>query len=183
MRQFNVKRLVLAAMFLAIAFVLPFLTGQTKLAGKALLPMHIPVLMCGMMCGWSYGLVVGFLAPILRSLMLGMPPLFPLALVMAFELAAYGAFAGLFLSFLRKGVLSLYIALIGSMLAGRVVYGIVGFIFYRLAGADFTWAYFVAEAFVGAVVGIIIQVLVVPPLVFLLGSIPGIPAPVWRAKA
>lgn len=40
-------RLVLAAMFLALALVLPFITGQLPQIGNALCPMHFPVLLCG----------------------------------------------------------------------------------------------------------------------------------------
>ncbi|MBE6629112.1 MAG: ECF transporter S component, partial [Ruminococcaceae bacterium] len=73
-------KMVLAALFLAMAYVLPFLTGQIPEIGAMLCPMHIPVLLCGFLCGWPWGLAVGFVAPLLRSLTLGMPPLFPTAL-------------------------------------------------------------------------------------------------------
>ena len=101
---------------LALCMVLPFLTGQIPQIGKALSPMHIPVLICGLVCGWPYGLVVGLIAPILRSLTFGMPPLFPTASAMAFELAAYGVFSGLLWKCLPKKVWALYAALIGAML-------------------------------------------------------------------
>ena len=48
---------------LALALVLPFLTGQIPTVGAALSPMHIPVLLCGLICGWKYGLMVGFVLP------------------------------------------------------------------------------------------------------------------------
>ena len=56
----NIKNLTLAAMFLAIGLVLPFLTGQIPRIGNMLLPMHIPVFLCGLICGWQYGGAVGF---------------------------------------------------------------------------------------------------------------------------
>ena len=90
----DIKKLTLSAMFLALAFVMPFLTGQIPQIGSMLCPMHIPVLLCGFFCGAPWGLVVGFVAPILRSFILGMPPLFPTAFCMAFELATYGFIAG-----------------------------------------------------------------------------------------
>ena len=77
-------------MFLALAYVMPFLTGQIPQVGSMLCPMHIPVLLCGFFCGAPWGLAVGFVAPLLRSFTLGMPPMFPTAFCMAFELAAYG---------------------------------------------------------------------------------------------
>ncbi len=95
MKNPSTKKLVLAALFLALAYLLPFLTGRIPEIGSMLLPMHLPVLICGFVCGWPYGLAVGFVAPLLRSFTLGMPPFFPTAVAMAFELAAYGAITGI----------------------------------------------------------------------------------------
>ena len=47
----DTRKLTLSAMFMAIAFVLPFLTGQIPQIGSMLCPMHIPVLLCGFFCG------------------------------------------------------------------------------------------------------------------------------------
>ena len=85
------KNLVLSALFLAIGFVLPFFTGQIPTIGKMLLPMHIPVLLCGLICGWQWGLGVGFVLPLVRSLLFSMPVMYPTALAMAVEMAVYGA--------------------------------------------------------------------------------------------
>ena len=102
----NLMKTVFSAVFLALAFVMPFLTGQIPEIGSMLCPMHIPVLLCGFICGWPWGIAVGLLAPLMRPLTLGMPPLFPTALCMAFELAAYGAVAGLMHKYLpRKKIL------------------------------------------------------------------------------
>ena len=90
----QVRRLTYAALCLALAIVLPFLTGQIPEIGSALCPMHIPVLLCGFLCGWPWGLAVGFVAPLLRSVLFGMPPMFPGAVAMAFELAVYGGVSG-----------------------------------------------------------------------------------------
>ena len=76
-RKQKLVTLVLAAMFLAIGIVLPFFTGQIPQIGSMLLPMHIPVLLCGLICGWRYGALVGFVLPLVRSLWLGMPPFSP----------------------------------------------------------------------------------------------------------
>ena len=98
----NVRTMILAAMFLALAYVLPFFTGQIPQVGAMLCPMHIPVLLCGFICGGPWGIAVGFIAPLLRSLTLGMPPMFPTAVCMAFELAAYGAVSGFLYKMLPK---------------------------------------------------------------------------------
>src|SRR5690554_7360836 len=96
----NVKKLVLTGLFIALGFVLPFLTLQNPTLGNILLLMHIPILLCGFICGWQYGLAAGLVLPVFRSFTLGMPPMFPVAVVMSFELAAYGLFTGLLYKYL-----------------------------------------------------------------------------------
>lgn len=166
--KFSVKKLVLSALFLALAYVLPYLTGNVLLGGM-LLPMHIPVLLCGFVCGWPWGLAVGFAAPLLRSLLIGMPPMMPTALAMAFELAAYGLFAGALYSVLQKNAVNLYVSLILAMLLGRVVWGVATYALYALflTGA-FTLPMFFAGAFANAWPGILVQVVLVPLLVLTL---------------
>ncbi len=88
------RNVVLAALFLALAFVLPMVTGHLPQVGNMLCPMHFPILLCGFVLGGPWGLAVGFAAPLLRSVLFGMPPMFPIAISMAFELAAYGAVSG-----------------------------------------------------------------------------------------
>ena len=69
----QIRKLTYSALYLAIALVLPFLTGQIPEIGSMLCPMHIPALLCGFVCGWPWGLAVGFVSPLLRSLLFGMP--------------------------------------------------------------------------------------------------------------
>ena len=85
--KFSVKNLVLGALFLALALVLPFFTGHIPQIGAMLCPMHLPILLAGFVCGGPVGAVVGFIAPLLRSALSGMPTMFPAAVAMAFELA------------------------------------------------------------------------------------------------
>ena len=132
MKKNQILRLALSALFLAIGFVLPFLTGQIQQVGNMLLPMHLPVLVCGFVCGWPWGLAVGFVLPLLRSLFFGMPPMVPTALAMAFELAAYGAFAGALYAKLPRRPVSVYAALLAAMLLGRVVWGLASWAIYAL---------------------------------------------------
>lgn len=158
----KINKLIWSGACLALCFLLPFLTGQIPSVGNAISPMHIPVLLCGFICGWPYGLVVGFIAPLLRSVTLGMPPLFPIATAMAFELAAYGAFSGLLYQLLPKKTTHIYISLIGAMLLGRVVWGLAAAVFYNLAGNNFTFAAFLAGAFIDAVPALIIHIALIP---------------------
>jgi len=165
MKKSTTKDLVLAALFLAIGLLLPFLTGQIPQVGSMLLPMHIPVLICGLVIGWKYGLVVGFILPLLRNLLFGMPPLFPTGISMAFELAAYGVICGVLYSrFKKQDVKALYISLIGAMLGGRVVWGIVQAVLLGFSGSSLTISVFMASAFINAIPGIILQLVLIPLL-------------------
>ena len=160
----DIRNLVLAAMFVALGLVLPFLTGQVPQIGNMLLPMHLPVLLCGLICGWQYGGVVGFVLPLMRSAMFGMPP-FLTAVAMAFELAAYGAIAGFLYQRSRwQCLLSLYRALLIAMVGGRVVWGVVRVALTGVAGEAFTWELFMAGAFFNAVPGIVLQLVFIPAL-------------------
>ena len=161
----TVKNLTLSAMFLALCMILPFITGGVPRIGNAISPMHIPVLICGFVCGWQYGAAVGFIAPLMRSLLFSMPPMYPIAVSMAFELAAYGLLCGLLYKAFPKKNVYIYPALIISMLGGRAVWGIARFIMEGLGGSEFSMAMFVAGAFTQAVPAIICHILLVPPVV------------------
>lgn len=170
MKQKKILRMVLAAFFLALAYVMPFLTGQIPQIGSKLCPMHIPVLLCGFFCGWPWGLAVGAIAPLLRSLILGMPPLFPTAFCMAFELAAYGAVAGLLHSKLPRKKPYIYVSLLAAMVVGRLVWGAVMFICLGVTGGSFTFTAFLAGAITNAIPGIVVQIVLIPILVMALDN-------------
>ncbi|MDE7202561.1 MAG: ECF transporter S component [Lachnospiraceae bacterium] len=159
----QIKNLTLSAMFTAIGIVLPFFTGQIPQIGSMLLPMHIPVFLCGLICGWQYGAAVGFILPLMRSMLFTMPPLFPNATAMAFELLTYGLVAGLLYSRSRwQCVIALYRSIIVAMVAGRIVWGVVEIILLGINGSVFTWKAFMAGAFLNAVPGIIVQLILIP---------------------
>lgn len=156
-------KLVLSALFLALCLVLPILTGGIPAIGNMLLPMHIPVLLCGLICGWQYGLVVGFVAPLLRSVLFGMPPMYPVAIAMAFELAAYGLIIGLVYAAVQKrGVAALYISLLTAMVGGRLVWGLAEVVLLGMAGNAFTMQAFLSGALLSAVPGILLQLVLIP---------------------
>ena len=140
----RVLRLTYSALYLAIALVLPFLTG---------------------VCGWPWGLAVGFIAPLLRSALFGMPTMFPAAVAMAFELAAYGAVAGLLYRVLPKRTGCIYVALIAAMVAGRLVWGAARYLLAGLEHSAFTPALFLAGAVTTALPGILLHIVLIPVLV------------------
>lgn len=171
MMKQRMKDMTLSAMFLALGLVLPFVTGQIPQVGSMLLPMHIPVLLCGLICGWQYGGIVGFILPLLRFALFGMPPVFPTGVAMAFELAAYGILSGYLFSHARwQCVVSLYRCLIAAMLGGRVVWGIVQIVLSGVSGNAFTWQIFMAGAFLNAIPGIIVQLILIPTIMVALNK-------------
>lgn len=161
----NTKKLTLAAFFMALGLVLPFFTGQIPEIGNMLLPMHIPVMLCGFLCGWDYGLTVGFIVPIFRSVLFGRPYMMPTAVAMAFELAAYGAVAGALYQKLKRTKYGSFISLIGAMVAGRATWGVVSIALFKMVGSVFTWEVFAAGAFLEAIPGIIVQLIIIPTIV------------------
>ena len=169
MRNDFVKKLVTAGLMLALCMVLPFLTGQVPQVGSMLLPMHLPVLLCGYLCGAPWAAAVGAVAPLLRFVLFGMPPIFPTGVSMAFELAAYGLVVGLVWPRVRSnGVRGVYMALLPAMVAGRLVWGAVQFVLLGLGGTGFTLQMFLAGAVLNAVPGIVLQLVLVPLLVSVL---------------
>lgn len=169
-KQTKLIKLTLAALFLALSYVMPFLTGQIPEIGAMLCPLHIPVILCGYICGPVWGLTVGFCAPLFRSLTLGMPPLFPTAVCMAFELATYGVIAGLMHKKLPRKKIYIYISLLTSMIIGRIVWGTAMFICVGIKGGGFTFSAFLSGAFIDAIPGIILQIILIPLLVMVLDT-------------
>ncbi len=161
------RHLVYAAVCLALCMLLPFLTGQIPQIGSALSPMHIPVLLAGFLCGPWWAMAVGFVAPMLRHVWLGMPPLIT-AIAMSFELAAYGLFSGLLYRLLPKKTVNIYVSLIGAMILGRIVWGIAMVVISGVSGSAFTWSAFIAGALLNAIPGIILHIVLIPILVMAL---------------
>ena len=168
MKKTNVKTLVLAALFLALGLVLPFLTGQIPEIGSMLCPMHIPVLLCGFFCSWPWGLAVGLITPVLRSLLFGMPPMFPVAICMSLELATYGLVSGALYGKLPRNKTSVYVSLLTAMVAGRLVWGVARFLCAGLDVTAFGLSAFWAGAVTTAIPGIIVQIILIPVLVLAL---------------
>jgi len=164
----NLQKLIVSGICLALCLVLPFLTGNIPVIGNAISPMHIPVLLCGFLCGPFYAATVGFIAPLLRFVMFGMPPIFPTGISMCFELAAYGLVSGLLYKKLPKKPVYVFVSLISAMVIGRIVWGILRSLLSGTSGAAFTWEMFFAGAFFNAIPGIIIQIILIPVLVLAL---------------
>ena len=159
------RDLVLAALFLALAFVLPMITGHVPQIGNTLCPMHFPVLLAGFVLGGPWGLALGFAAPLLRSVLFGMPPMYPIAIAMAFELATYGVVAGFMYRKVQHTLPMIYATLVTSMVAGRLVWGAVRFVLAGLSGSIFPFSAFLSGAVLTAVPGIVAQLILIPLIV------------------
>ncbi|MCL2564788.1 MAG: ECF transporter S component [Defluviitaleaceae bacterium] len=168
------KNLTLSAMFIALAIILPYIAMQNPVIAQTMLPMHFPILLCGLICGHRYGLIVGFISPLMRGFMFGMPPLFPMGTAMAFELATYGFVAALVYYGLRRSassLVSVYAALIAAMIAGRIVFVAAWILFVGVIRGDegFSWLAYATTFFTVDVVrglpGIAAQLILIPVLV------------------
>ena len=163
MKLSPIKRLTLSALCIALCVVLPMAFHVIPNAGSVMLPMHIPVLLCGLVCGWQYGLLCGLLGPLVSSVLTGMPPAAVLPGMMV-ECGMYGCVGGLMMERIRTGSLyaDLYISLPVAMLAGRILSGIAKALILA-PGTSFTaWA---TASFVTALPGISIQLILIPSLI------------------
>ena len=162
-----VKKSIITAVCIALCVVLPQAFHAVPNAGAIYLPMHIPVLLCGLICGWSYGLLCGLAGPALSTLLTGMPPaaVIPGMLV---ECGVYGLAAGLLMQLVRTKHLyaDLYISLAAAMLLGRVVSGIAKALIF--SAGSYSMVSWVAGSFVTALPGIVIQLALLPSIVYAL---------------
>ncbi len=163
----NTLRIVWAAVCLALALVLPFLTGNIPAIGSKLCPMHLPVLLCGFLCGPVWGMVVGFVAPLLRSVLFQMPPFHNAAVPMAFELLAYGGVAGLCYKLLPGKKLFLWVDLLIAMICGRIVGVIAKIILFTALGmgGKLTAAALFASYVTDTIPGMITHIVLIPLIV------------------
>ncbi len=161
------RLMVFTGLCIAMGIILPFAFHSVPNGGPIFLPMHIPVLICGIICGERYGLLCGMLTPFLSSLLTGMPaaPMFP---QMFCELSIYGFVAGLLFRLVRtKFVLGkTYISLVGAMVAGRLAYGVLNAAIFR--AGNYSFEVWVTAAFITSIPGIILQLIVIPTVVFAL---------------
>ncbi|MDR7856544.1 ECF transporter S component [Tissierella sp.] len=159
----NVKRLVIAGLLLAIGIIVPTIFHSAGLPGQTFLPMHIPVLIGGFLLPPHLALLLGMLTPILNSLITGMPALFPMAVIMIFELGIYGLVASVMYRQLRVPSI---ISLIVSMIAGRVMVGVVVFVLAAFFSIQLDPMTFIIGGVTTGLPGIIIQLVLIPTLIY-----------------
>ena len=168
----KLKKLIFSAFFLALGFILPMFIGQIPTLGKALLPMHIPIFLCGMICGWQYGALVGFILPILRSLIFSVPVMYPTAIAVAFEMSVYGLTIGLLYGFSeKKSIVTIYISMLIAMILGRIVRCLAEIVLLGLQGNAFVWKTFVTGVILSSMPGIILQLILIPLIMITLKKV------------
>ncbi len=162
------KNVVLSGIFIALGIILPFITMNIPIIGQALLPIHIPVLLCGIICGKKYGFFVGAILPALRFLLFSMPPLFPIGLAMTFELATYGFVIGFVYEKLPKKNVFVYVSLFVAMFLGRIAFGIAMAVLTLNSPMTYSIEIFIQGAIITAIPGIILQIILIPIIVIAL---------------
>ena len=169
MKNIHLKKLIFSALFLALGFILPMFIGQIPTLGQALLPMHIPVFLCGMICGWQYGALIGFILSILRSLIFGIPVMYPIAIAVAFEMCTYGLIVGILYNlFKKKNIWTIYASMLPAMILGRIVRCIAQIILLNLKGNPFIWKAFATGVLLNSTPGIILQLILIPTVILAL---------------
>lgn len=164
MKMTNVKKLVFTAVCTALCIVLPMAFHTVQNAGQVFLPMHIPVLLCGLMCGWPFGFICGLLGPALSCLLTSMPPIAMLPSMMV-ECAAYGCITGLMMCLVhtKNPTIDLYISMLIAMVVGRVLAGLAKAWIFTPGTAPFAW---VTTSLVAGIPGIVIQLVLIPLVVY-----------------
>jgi len=161
------KKYVLTAMCITLCAVLPLPLRAFPAAGSTILPMHIPVLLCGLIVGPYFGFLAGLLGPMLSSFTTGMPLVAVLPAMMA-ELATYGLVCGLLIKIIRtkNRYFNIYASLLPAMVAGRLVGGFVRiFIFVPALGESTRLAFWVSSYFLTSLPGIVIQLILIPAII------------------
>ena len=150
----------LAGIVIGMGRLFPIMFNMIGMTGSVFLPMHIPVMLAGIVCGAFYGMTAGIVVPFISSFISGTPAIYPVAVYMAFELAAYGILCGLLSR--RLGII---LTLAISMIGGRLVLAVAQLILLGAAGRQFTLEGFITASFITAVPGIILQFVAVPVIV------------------
>lgn len=170
-KGFSIRNILLAMVFLALSIFLPKLCENVPGLESILLVAHIPIYLCGFVCGGPLGFAMGMVSPVLRSVIFGVPELYPDGVAFMFEYAFYGLLAGIFFDTFRCSmgnhrVAASYLALLVAMVGGRAVWGLVMLLIALFSPTvGFSWDAFVYGAFTGELAAIVLHIVIVPGLV------------------
>lgn len=167
-KGFSTRDLILAGVLLALGIVIPMIFHTVGIMGTVFLPMHIPVLIGGLLISPVLALLLGIITPLLNSVLTGMPPMFPMAAIMMFELGVYGLAASLATRNLK---LSTMPSLIISMIVGRLAAGVTVFVLSSYFGVQMDAIMFVKGGIITGLPGMAIQLILIPSLVYALNKV------------
>ncbi len=96
-------------------------------------------------------------------------PAIPMLYLMIVELGTYGLFTGLIF---KKFKFNIYVSLIVSMIAGRITRGLVFVVATKFLGIFLPPAMGISIAITQGIPGIILQMLIIPPILYWLCKLP-----------
>ncbi|SCZ81925.1 ECF transporter S component [Acidaminobacter hydrogenoformans] len=158
----NTKAMIRGALIIAMGLLVPTVFHLTSVSGAIFLPMHLPILVGAAFVNPWIALVAGALTPLASSIATGMPPLFPIAFLMTFELAVYGWTMSWLLN---KKRVNIYAALIIAMIAGRTALGLAAVVTTSLFAVQLNPFMYMKGAILTGLPGMALQLLLVPVLI------------------
>ena len=166
-RKIDTWKITWTGILIGIGILLPYVTAHLwGIKGTVFLPMHYSIFITSIFCGPLCGLIAAITTPVLSSVLTGMPQFFPMLPVMVCELLVYGCLTAV----LQRKIKNIYGTLLVSMVAGRLVHGLVFALLMQFSGAAVTFstaAFFVVEGIPGTVA----QLILLPPVIHLLCKI------------
>lgn len=158
-RLLDARDLALGGLFGALGIVVPIAFHALGPGmGPIWLPMYLPLLALGLLASWRTALIVGLITPILSSVLTGMPPIAPVAPLMAFELGALATSASL----CRQVGMSIPVATVVAIIATRVVGTLALVTIGRAMGMEQSVPAYAILGLAVAWPGILLQLTVVP---------------------
>lgn len=162
-KKITTREVILGGLLLATGIILPMIFHMFGLTGQIALPMHIPVLIGGFFLSPALALSLGMITPLVSSVLTGMPVLFPMAVIMMFELGTYALSTSILT---RKMKLPAVPSLIIAMIAGRTAAGLTVFLLVQLFGVKMNPILYIKGAIITGIPGIIIQLVFIPLIIF-----------------
>ena len=157
--RLNTRNIVVSGLLLALGIIMPSIFHTTEFQGTY----FTHILLLGGFTSPFFAFLLGILTPIINSLITGMPVMFPMAVIMVFELGIYGLVASLLY---RRLEFSIIISLIVSMIVGRIMAGIVVYFLIILFTVQMDPIIFVKAGIMTGLPGIIIQLILIPTLMY-----------------
>ena len=162
--KITVKTIV-SLIIIVLALVLPQITHAFfgSRGGILLLPMYLPIILGGCLLGFRYGLVLGVISPLISfgftSIFQNPMPALNRLPFMMFELMVIGFVSGLFSNKINKNKNYAFVAVITSLLIGRLAFLICIAIFGNLVNLPLT---LIVSQIETGLVGLTIQSLALP---------------------